>query len=436
MTPKGTNGQAPLRVLFVSRYGYPDGPGGGQSSGRAIALAVAKAGCTVRFACMREGLAAPVEERDGALNVVRYPYNLSGPRRYANLWPTFRQLRDIIRKEAASFKPDVVHLLNFDSIVYGAQECARLGIPCVTTVNGPGFFCGTRDGVHSDGSPCTRCDRMLRDCLSRWGPVRGMAWWLYNQWLFPQLRRAYRRIGHFLPISTQMGQGLLSMGVPPERITVMHNPIDVMTKKVTPAMIPGVDDVGARGRATKGAGANDAFVLFYAGRVAKDKNLAQVVRALSHTPVDVTLVVAGEGEDVPALKQLARSLGVEQRVVFVGQVPHERIWGYYARCDAIVLPSLFLEPFSRMAIEGMACGKPAILSDRGGNAETGRDGVSIFNVPPHDDALMASRINTLARNKATRLRMGKAAQAWVRAELSSSRQGKRFAEIYSTLVRT
>jgi len=221
----------PMRVLFVSRYGYPDGTGGGQTSGREIALSVAKQGCIVRFVCMREGINAPVEEIDGEMMVMRYPYKRNGPRRYSNLWPTFRQLRDIIRKEAVSFNPDVVHLLNFDSVVYGAQECSRLGIPSVVTVNGPGFFCGTRNGVHSDWSPCLDCNRMFRDSLALWGPVRGMAWWFYHQWLFLQLRKAYKNVGCFVAVSRQIGNGLLSMGVSPDKIRIVHNPIDVVIMK-------------------------------------------------------------------------------------------------------------------------------------------------------------------------------------------------------------
>jgi glycosyltransferase involved in cell wall biosynthesis len=211
------------------------------------------------------------------------------------------------------------------------------------------------------------------------------------------------------------------MGVPRDKITVMHNPIDVVTKKVRPAVIAGVG--------------KEAFVLFYAGRVAKDKNLAQVVRALSAAPSNVMLVVAGEGEDIPALKQLAASRGVGSRVVFVGKIPNEQIWPYYARCDAIVLPSRFLEPFSRMAIEGMAMGKPAILSDRGGNAETGVDGVSAFHVPPDNDERMARRIAQLTTDKALRHKIGKAGQAWVRKELSVAGQGKRFVAIYKTIIK-
>jgi glycosyltransferase involved in cell wall biosynthesis len=55
-------------------------------------------------------------------------------------------------------------------------------------------------------------------------------------------------------------------------------------------------------------------------------------------------------------------------------------------------------------------------------------------VPPDNDELMARRITQLATDKILRKRMGKAAQAWVRKELSVSAQGKRFVAIYRAII--
>ncbi len=409
------------RILFISRYAYPDGPGGGQVSGRLLALAVAGQGHSVRFACMRESITQPQSEVDGPMTVIRYPYRRWRHfRRFSNLYLTFRELERILVKEIQSFKPDLVHFLNFDSFIFGAQHCKHLGIPCVATVNGPAFFCATLDGVHNDGSPCTACTRKFRDCVALWGPVRGLAYYAYASLLFPHLRRIYTMIDRFQVVSTPLMAGLRSMGVLDHKMVLIQNPVALMN---TP--MKGV---------IEGVPANN-FILLYAGRVCADKNLQQVVRALALLPEQVMFVVVGTGDYQSRLLQLARELGVEQRVRFVGQVDHQFIGRYIRHADVIVAPSLFLEPFSRLVIEGMSYGKPSIVSDRGGNPEAVLDGRRGFVVNPFDVKGFASRVTYLLHNPTAAKRMGAAARVWATTELSSKVIGKKLCSMYAEVLR-
>jgi len=88
------------------------------------------------------------------------------------------------------------------------------------------------------------------------------------------------------------------------------------------------------------------------------KGHADVLRALPALP-DVAYDVVGDGPERPALEDLARSLGVTDRVRFHGQLPHHAALAVARAADAFVMPSTD-EAFGVAYVEAMAAGVPAI----------------------------------------------------------------------------
>jgi glycosyltransferase involved in cell wall biosynthesis len=93
-----------------------------------------------------------------------------------------------------------------------------------------------------------------------------------------------------------------------------------------------------------------------------------VIRALSHLPHTVTFVIYGIGPEEPNLRALAREVGVEDRVRFMGQVAYEHIPEVLAACDIFVRPSRS-EGMGNSFIEAMAAGLPVIATQEGGIAD-------------------------------------------------------------------
>jgi glycosyltransferase involved in cell wall biosynthesis len=100
------------------------------------------------------------------------------------------------------------------------------------------------------------------------------------------------------------------------------------------------------------------------GRLNRFKGVGLAIRALVHAP-DWRLVVAGAGDDAPRLINLARMLGVRDRVELVGYVSREELWRLYAEAGAVVLPSL-KEGASLVCAEALAVGTPVVALDQGG----------------------------------------------------------------------
>ena len=103
----------------------------------------------------------------------------------------------------------------------------------------------------------------------------------------------------------------------------------------------------------------------FVGRLHPDKNLKNLVKALSEVP-DCCLIIIGDGEQLQELEALAETLQI--KAIFSGIVPHSRIPDAINCAEIFILPSLY-EGHPKALIEAMACGKPVIGSDAPGIRE-------------------------------------------------------------------
>jgi glycosyltransferase involved in cell wall biosynthesis len=109
--------------------------------------------------------------------------------------------------------------------------------------------------------------------------------------------------------------------------------------------------------------ADDAPLLLTVSRLAIEKNidfLLEVARVLKAGHLDFTFVIAGEGPDAPRLKRLATSLGLEDRVRFLGNLDRDStLLDCYGAADVFVFASS-TETQGLVLIEAMACGAPIV----------------------------------------------------------------------------
>ena len=115
------------------------------------------------------------------------------------------------------------------------------------------------------------------------------------------------------------------------------------------------------------------------------------------------LVLIGEGPDITVAKRRTYELGLEGRVVFLGN--QEAIEELLPLADLFLLPSHH-ESFGLAALEAMACGVPVIATDVGGTREFITEGQSGFLRPPGDPAAWVAIAVELLRDAAARARLG------------------------------
>jgi glycosyltransferase involved in cell wall biosynthesis len=135
------------------------------------------------------------------------------------------------------------------------------------------------------------------------------------------------------------------------------------------------------------------------------KGIDLVLRALPGLP-GARYTVAGEGEALPRLKELAASLGVSDRVEFLGRVSDERRAEELRRCDVFVLPSQG-EGFGIVYLEAMIYGKACVAARVGGAPEVVLDGETGRCVAPQVEPLREA-LAQLGADRALRRRLGRA----------------------------
>lgn len=163
----------------------------------------------------------------------------------------------------------------------------------------------------------------------------------------------------------------------------------------------------------------DDLRLFVATRMDKTKGIQHLIRAakaLIDESYDVSLRVAGTGDYLPALKELARDLGLASRVEFLGGIPpDQRLWAHYQKADIAVLPTLgHYEGTPRMILESWASGAPVVSTRVGGIPSLVNDGEDGLLVPPGDDAALVEAIKRTYHDADLRRRL--VANGYRRAE--------------------
>jgi glycosyltransferase involved in cell wall biosynthesis len=139
--------------------------------------------------------------------------------------------------------------------------------------------------------------------------------------------------------------------------------------------------------------------LLYVGNQKPHKNLGRLIRALAQLRDASSLRLLLVGQVEPELLGRARTIGVADRLVFLGDVPDERLPALYRGAVAFVFPSLH-EGFGLPPLEAMACGTPVVSSLATSLAEVVGD--AAVAVDPLDVGSIAAGIDRIVGDEQLR----------------------------------
>lgn len=156
------------------------------------------------------------------------------------------------------------------------------------------------------------------------------------------------------------------------------------------------------------------------GRLIPRKGFDVLIRAVAMLPslLPFEVVLVGDGPEREALTSLAKSLGVAERIQFVGSVPYDDLPARYAEADIYVLSS-HAEGMPLVVLEAMASGLPILATEVQGIRELVADGVNGWRFPVNDAETLAAHLARLIQNPAEREALGRASRervqsyAWV-----------------------
>jgi D-inositol-3-phosphate glycosyltransferase len=132
------------------------------------------------------------------------------------------------------------------------------------------------------------------------------------------------------------------------------------------------------------------------------------------------------------LQVLARSLGLDEMVLFLGRRGQQTLPYYYSAAEVVVMPSHY-ESFGMVALEAMACGTPVIASRVGGLAYLVKDGETGYFVPAQNPEALAEKLRTFFVDPELRSKMGRKAVAYAQ-DFRWEKITAQIADIYRQMV--
>ena len=175
-----------------------------------------------------------------------------------------------------------------------------------------------------------------------------------------------------------------------------------------------------------------ARIVLGVGRLIYYKGFEHLIRAMKN--VDSRLLLIGDGPLRQSLEEEARSMGVADKVTFVGEV--DNVVPYLQAASVFVLSSVARsEAFGIVQLEAMACGKPVVnTSLRSGVPYVSVDGLTGITVPPSDSDALAAAINQLLDDDVLREKLGAAGRSRVEAEFSADLMAERTLNLYKEIL--
>jgi glycosyltransferase involved in cell wall biosynthesis len=242
---------------------------------------------------------------------------------------------------------------------------------------------------------------------------------------------AARAADAVVTLGEQMQARLLGAGVPAGSIRLCPNAVDE-------AFVPEPPGRTAA-RARLGLDPDDVLVGTVSS-VVDYEGLDVLVRAVARLAPQhprLRLRIVGDGVSLPALRVLARDLGVADRCQFTGRVPRSEARWNHAALDVFVVPRRDL-PVTRAVtpmktVEASASARPVVASDLPALAELVQDGVTGLLVPPGDDAALADALAGLMTDPGRRQRLGEAGRAWALRTRTWQHNAEAYTAVYAAL---
>jgi len=207
----------------------------------------------------------------------------------------------------------------------------------------------------------------------------------------------------------------------------------------------GVDTGLFNKKNTKRFSSNDRIgekTILFVGRLIDLKGVNYLLKAmpkvLSMFPATKLLIV-GKGPERIRLEKIAADLGIEKSVLFIGEIPHNELVGYYAKADVFVLPSCMnyageTEGLGVVLLEAMACGVPVVGSNTGGIPHVIKDGITGVLSNQKDSMSIANKITDLLGNSKLREKVKSNAKDLINKEYSWDIISSKFLSIYKDVL--
>lgn len=172
------------------------------------------------------------------------------------------------------------------------------------------------------------------------------------------------------------------------------------------------------------------------GNLIPGKGVTDIIRAIAliDDEHNIELTIIGDGPQRQELEALVRTLGLSDRITFLGAIAPDAVPPQFAKTDVFVLAS-YSEGRPNVILEAMACGVSVIASDIDGVAELVHDEQTGLLFEPGNVEQLRTKITRLCADASYRKAMGAAAREYLlRNGLVWSNTAQRYAQLYKSTL--
>ena len=399
-----------MRVLHILDHSIPLHSGYTFRS-RAILCGQRRLGWqTFHLTGPKQGATRALEEEVDGLLFHRTPPLEGGPRLPGlDQWALMRQIERRLAEVAAQVRPDLLHAHSpvLDAIP-ALRVGRRLGIPVVYEVRAFWEDAAVDHGTTAEGSLRYRLTRRLET-------------------------HALGQASHVFTICEGLRGDIVARGIAADTVTVIPNAVDIES------FAPG----GVADEALKAAlGLAGATVVGFIGSFyayeGLDLLLAALPMLLARRP-EVRVLLVGGGPQEGALEAQAAALGLADKVVFTGRVPHAEVQRYYDLVDVLAYPRHSMRLTELVTplkpLEAMAQGRLLVASDVGGHRELIRHGETGWLFEAGRARALADAVDQLLARRAQWPQLRAAGRRFVEQERNWTRSVAHYVPVYERLAR-
>jgi glycosyltransferase involved in cell wall biosynthesis len=323
----------------------------------------------------------------------------------------------------AETKPDIALFLNgvhfTDSII---DACREHGIPIIWRLSDFHKICANYL-LFREGRICEEClERGLFSILRNHcgGYQRSLAVSLikYAGMKLSRLRGIYNHIRYYIVPSQFTRKKMIQGGFPPERIVYI------------PTFVHFQENLGNAVNTNKD--------ILYVGRISPEKGVETLIKAFERMEHRGNRLVIVGGRNSNYAKGLIASIPerTKTRVQFLGFRPRKEVMRLFSQCAMFIVPSIWYENQPNTVLEGMALGKPAIVSESGSLTELVKHGKTGYHFEAGNSDDLAAKMDMVLEAPETAIQMGLNALRYLKKHHSREKHLEQLNELFNKCVLT
>ncbi|MGR8930588.1 MAG: TIGR04063 family PEP-CTERM/XrtA system glycosyltransferase [Gammaproteobacteria bacterium] len=324
-------------------------------------------------------------------------------------WAVVRSLQNRLDEILPEIKPDILHAHSPALNGFAALKVARrYGIPLVYECRAFWEDAAVDHGTTREGSLRYRMTKALETYV-------------------------FKHAGAVTTICEGLRNDIIGRGVSSDKITVIPNAVDI--DKFTFGEMPDVELV-------RQLNLEEDIVLGFIGSFYAYEGLLLLLDALPEIlekRANVRLLLVGGGPQLKAIKERIQALGLGEKVIMTGRVPHDQVQRYYNLVDIFVYPRLSMRLTDLVTplkpLEAMAQGRLLVASDVGGHHELIRDKETGYLFKAGDRTALAETVLLALDDQPRWETIRKAGRRYVEDERNWQRSVARYQTVYANAAR-